>query len=69
MPEDLIDEVVQPSETVALEEALSDPAAPMRIVAFEALRRLPLAPDTWRRLSEYAIGCCARATLLRSESP
>ena len=43
---------IQP-ELVALFEALEDESAEVRIAAFEALTRLPLAPSDWHEVASF----------------
>ena len=44
---------LDPTEVVALFEALEDESAEVRIAAFEALTRLPLAPSDWLEVESF----------------
>jgi hypothetical protein len=47
------DRPLEPSEPLALFEALADESAEVRIAAFEALTRLPLAPSDWLKVASF----------------
>ena len=47
------DRFLDPAELVALFEALEDESAEVRIAAFEALTRLPLAPSDWLEVASF----------------
>jgi hypothetical protein len=54
MPEDLVGAyVLEPDEVAPLLGALTDSFAEVRISAFEALTRLPLAPADWVKVGDY----------------
>ena len=47
------DRFLDPAELAALFGALEDESAEVRIAAFEALTRLPLAPSDWREVASF----------------
>ena len=47
------DRFLDPAELVALFGALEDESAEVRIAAFEALTRLPLAPSDWLEVESF----------------
>ena len=47
------DRFLDPAELVALFEALEDESVEVRIAAFEALTRLPLAPSDWLEVASF----------------
>ena len=47
------DRFLDPAELVALFGALEDESAEVRIAAFEALTRLPLAQSDWREVASF----------------
>jgi hypothetical protein len=50
------DRFLDPAELVGLFEALADESAEVRIAAFEALTRLPLAPSDWLQVASFITG-------------